>query len=60
MGNASRLSCMPQPASPLSSSLCSAPLLRSDRVAQAMRVCARDMFVVEQYRDEALIDAPIR
>lgn len=32
----------------------------SERVAQAMRVCPRNLFVVEQYRDEALIDAPIR
>lgn len=32
----------------------------SERVAQAMRVCARDAFVVEQYREDALIDAPIR
>ena len=32
----------------------------SERVAQALRVCARDQFVVEAYREDALIDAPIR
>lgn len=48
------------PADPPARARPCAPAARSERVAQALRVCARDHFVVEQYRDEALIDAPIR
>ena len=32
----------------------------SDRVARALRLCPRDLFVPAQHKDEALIDAPIR
>lgn len=33
---------------------------RSDRVARALRLCARDLFVPAQHAEEALVDAPIR
>lgn len=33
---------------------------RSDRVLRALRVCARDLFVPADHREEALVDAPIR
>lgn len=35
-------------------------IIHSQAVAKAMQVCARDVFVVERYRDEAFFDSPIR
>ncbi|PSC72076.1 L-isoaspartate O-methyltransferase [Micractinium conductrix] len=35
-------------------------VIQSDRVARALRLCPRDLFVPAQHKDEALIDAPIR
>ena len=44
----------------LVASLRASGALTSDPVAAALRLCARDLFVVDHYRDEAFADAPIR
>eukprot|EP00887_Chlorella_sp_A99_P004160 scaffold23.g4160.t1 len=35
-------------------------VVQSDGVTRALRICARDLFVPEPYREEAFVDAPIR